>query len=1041
MASTQNWSVVQDKRGVMYFANGLGVLEFDGVNWNLIEVSNGSSVRSLAVNVKGQVFVGAYGDLGYLYPNSKGEMKYFSLLPSIDSAYRSFNEVWDTRVVGDTVFFLTDKCIYKYARGVFSYYPLASDTYYLAHTIDNRFVVQIYGKGLYWFEGNMLKLIPGSQVLASLKIHAILPLKGKQIICTRDKGIFSAEFADDFRKIVSLSAIDNRTKSVNDYFIKNLFYHGISINDSLLALSSILADVIVVNSQWEVVDVIDQASVGVKSNANYLYYQPSGVLWLALSNGIASVELMSPFRYWNETVGIDGVLTDVARMGSYFYATTGSGIFYIPKRDSETFKPDYFRKLEGRFEQTWQFLYFQDPNDTGLPDPLWFGSNKNTHLLVTTRTGVFEIKGRNAQRIANIELSYCIHQGEKNPLYLFVGHENGLTRVKYSNGKWIDEVLLCKTQRKVIGLGEDTLGNIWFSEAYGGVSRVENPYSTKEKVRVKHYSDGCGLPDIHSVRLFNVYKPLLFISDRKFYSYSYETDRFESFDVTQLVRETGRRVDSLAWKRISSTLLTDEYVTHLNDSVSWVSTDKGIFRQKIDVGYQYYSLYPTIIRKVSYIDSLIFGGTNIKLIAGNSELEKSLPEFTNDSKVELGIAVPYRKNSFVFNYAWPYFQTDQPLLFSYQLVGNDEGWSEWTTLTRKEYTNLREGKYIFRVKARSVFGIESPIAEFHFEVKAPWYRTIFAYILYLILAVLIIYLAVLIWHYKLIRERDKLERLVKERTQEILLQKEELQVQAEHLRETYEWISEKNAMLEKQKNEIEEQKKKLEEINSTKNKFFRIIAHDLRNPISTLVNSTAFLLTDIETLSHEKAKLFMAELNKLALTTYGLLENLLDWASNEMGDIQNKPRQVTLYGLIAQNLELTGNRIAHKQINVQVDVPEDLKLHVDENMLNTILRNLITNAVKFTKPGGKIEISAKLFDGECHIMVSDNGIGIPKQNIEKLFKIDKSIVTPGTQNEKGSGLGLLLCKEFAEKMGGRIEVESIPNVRTSFTVVLPVNRS
>jgi len=120
-------------------------------------------------------------------------------------------------------------------------------------------------------------------------------------------------------------------------------------------------------------------------------------------------------------------------------------------------------------------------------------------------------------------------------------------------------------------------------------------------------------------------------------------------------------------------------------------------------------------------------------------------------------------------------------------------------------------------------------------------------------------------------------------------------------------------------------------------------------------------------------------------------------------------------------------------------VPNSIELYVDENMLNTVLRNLISNAVKFTRPGGNISISASIADTVCIIQVKDNGIGIPEQNIDKLFRIDKSVVTPGTQNEKGSGLGLLLCKEFVEKMGGTITVYSKQGFGTTFTLKFPVD--
>ncbi|HON70180.1 MAG TPA: hypothetical protein PL153_03880, partial [Tenuifilum sp.] len=390
-AATQNWGIVQDKRGVIYFANGAGVLEFDGKNWQFIEVGKGASVRSIAIDSNDRIYVGGYGEFGLLSPDKTGLLRYVSLSSHVDSAYKEFNEVWDTRVIADTVFFLTDRCVFSYYKGKISYFPLEGNrVFYLSHVLGSRYVAHILNEGMFFIDSGNLKLIKGSQQFSSLKIHSVIPFNGKYLLCTRENGLYSVDYENGvFENFNSLSVLSPNAQSVDSYFKTNLFYHGISVNDSLLALSSILGDVIIVDQKFRVVDVIDQCSIGVRSTANFLYYQPSGILWLALNNGIASVELSSPFRYWNEQVGIDGVLSDVARKGDFFYLSTGSGLFYIEKRRKETFKPDRFNRLEGRYEQAWQFLYFQEPTDSALLKPLWYGSNHNTHLLVAARNGVF----------------------------------------------------------------------------------------------------------------------------------------------------------------------------------------------------------------------------------------------------------------------------------------------------------------------------------------------------------------------------------------------------------------------------------------------------------------------------------------------------------------------------------------------------------------------------------------------------------------------------------------------------------------------------
>ncbi|HNS31150.1 MAG TPA: HAMP domain-containing sensor histidine kinase, partial [Tenuifilaceae bacterium] len=347
-----------------------------------------------------------------------------------------------------------------------------------------------------------------------------------------------------------------------------------------------------------------------------------------------------------------------------------------------------------------------------------------------------------------------------------------------------------------------------------------------------------------------------------------------------------------------------------------------------------------------------------------------------------------------------------------------------------------EGTYTFMVKSKNLYGIESVPAAFRFTISPPWYRTYLAYFSYFVLFLCIIIVVVKLYTYQLIREKDKLEGIVKERTQEILMQKEEILVQAEHLRETYDWMRAKNIELEYQKKAFKKQKDQLEVSNATKNKFFRIIAHDLRNPISTLVGSTGFILTDIDSFDKDKMKRIIEELNKLSLTTYTLLENLLDWSTSQMGEIAFDPKPLELLSLVKENLELVKSKIDEKNIRMEIDIPENLMVLADENMIHNIIRNLITNAVKFTPDNGHIKIFAESKGELYHLSIADNGVGINKEHLENLFRLDKHVTTPGTHNEKGSGLGLILCKEFIERNGGTITVVSEPGKGSTFTITL-----
>ena len=236
--------------------------------------------------------------------------------------------------------------------------------------------------------------------------------------------------------------------------------------------------------------------------------------------------------------------------------------------------------------------------------------------------------------------------------------------------------------------------------------------------------------------------------------------------------------------------------------------------------------------------------------------------------------------------------------------------------------------------------------------------------------------------------------------------------------------------------EVAEQRDELAIINATKNKFFRIIAHDLRNPISTLAGSTNLIFNDFEEYDKEQTKNFIGELNKLSQTTFNLLENLLDWSSTQMGDISFIPKSIDLKFIVEEAVALIKRKINHKNINLKIDIEEHSFALADENMVRTIFRNLLSNAVKFTPENGEIEISTAIKEELIHCLIKDTGIGIVKKDINKLFKIDQHYTRLGLDNEKGSGLGLILCKEFVEKNGGKISIDSTPDVGTTIEFTL-----
>ncbi len=254
------------------------------------------------------------------------------------------------------------------------------------------------------------------------------------------------------------------------------------------------------------------------------------------------------------------------------------------------------------------------------------------------------------------------------------------------------------------------------------------------------------------------------------------------------------------------------------------------------------------------------------------------------------------------------------------------------------------------------------------------------------------------------------------------------------------WFFNKRNQELKEKNEVIRHKSELmEELNNTKNKFFSIIAHDLKGPLNSLTGFSNLIINHVEYLSKDEIKMMAIDIDKSVRNLIDLLNNLLAWARSQMGSIEFKPKHLQVAMLFDELIGILQLNAQNKKINLVINAQSDIWVYADENAVRTILRNLTSNALKFTNEGGKVTVTAKKVEDKfVQISVNDTGLGMDETTMDKIFRIDSKHSTKGTQGESGTGLGLLLCKEFAEKNNGSISVESILEVGSTFKVLLPV---
>ncbi|MGE4289814.1 MAG: ATP-binding protein [Salinivirgaceae bacterium] len=242
--------------------------------------------------------------------------------------------------------------------------------------------------------------------------------------------------------------------------------------------------------------------------------------------------------------------------------------------------------------------------------------------------------------------------------------------------------------------------------------------------------------------------------------------------------------------------------------------------------------------------------------------------------------------------------------------------------------------------------------------------------------------------------------------------------------------------LEEEKENIKTQKKQLEDINATKDKFFTIIAHDLKNPFSTVISISDLLIQKQEKIAPEQAHEYIKQINKYSRGAFNLLENLLQWAKSQTGSLKISFKRANISEIVNEVVELLDVNASQNQINVETSIEKHLHAYIDVDMVKTIFRNLLSNALKFTPKNGLVRIEAKEDGDMLQLKVTDNGKGIEPELLNRLFKIDMKQHL-SQEDAPGTGLGLIICKEFVLKNGGEIWAESEVNKETTFYFTLP----
>ena len=368
------------------------------------------------------------------------------------------------------------------------------------------------------------------------------------------------------------------------------------------------------------------------------------------------------------------------------------------------------------------------------------------------------------------------------------------------------------------------------------------------------------------------------------------------------------------------------------------------------------------------------------------------------------IVLDYRLRFFSVEFAALNNLQTGELNYSYMMENLDTDWNNAGTRNYVSYTNMKAGSYTLRVVAENTDGYRSPPMLLRILITPPIWLSWWFILLEIIFSTAIV---VMIYVYLL---KSRTNRLLKHQNQQISQANEALRK------------SEKNLM----------------ELNATKDKFFSIISHDLKNPFSSLLSISELMVESFDHTDREDHKAGFQKINQSVKHLLDLLENLLTWSRSQRGKIKYEPVRFNLSTLVQENINLHRLLAERKGIMLQSNDQGEVYAYGDRDMINSVIRNLVTNAVKFTERDKKVEIQLNPKDKEVEVSIMDEGIGISSEQLEKLFRIDEKFKSTGTAGEKGTGLGLIICREFVEKNGGEIHVRSSPGKGSVFSFTIPM---
>ncbi len=1005
-ADTQNFGVVQSEKGFIYIGNAEGVLEYDGVNWRLIKLPNYGTAFSLAVN-KNKIYVGGFNDLGYLEAGILGKLHFVSLKKHLSKINQEFQMVYNISIVNTNVYFHSKEKVFIWNGSDFEIIKankkginFIKNINNKIHSVSNNTIIEIL------VDSNFEKIVNTANI-GIKNISDILSYKGNQLLIL---STFNGLFIYKDENLIPFSLKSTK------YLSNNNGHSIIQLSNGWYAVGTQKGGLVILDADGGLLKIIDKYDGLIDNTIVNMFEDHQNGLWLATYDGISRVEILSPYSIFDERHGIDGYVNRIYKHQDKLYIANYKGVLSlntvnnIKKTNAFELINDYSFN-EKRLSQAFYFM--------AINDSLFSASRAGTHIIVNHKI----VKEFNYA-------SSALFRSRHNLNRIFIGLIDGLASLKYENGNWIDDGRINGIKDDIREIVEDANGNLWLESQTDGVWKVNFDKKNIQNPTVKHFKANRELPKgwlflkfIKGEVLFNINNNVYKYNEAldsivenpsfgKLFGLSGKISVKKEFsngtiwmaaklnkedENNSKIRAVRQLNNTYSIEKIDNERISQDVGVSLfseENGIVWYGGSGGIVRHDLTIEGNSKKDFNTHVRKVTYQnDSLLFDG-----------------EKTNHENKP----IQFKENAFRFEYAATSFDNESQNQFQVYLEGFDENWSSWTSETQKDYTNIPEGDYSFKVRSRNVFNHIGKEDSYVFTILPPWYRTWWMYLIYGLLGIAA-FMGISEYRSKeLLRKNENLEDIVKERTIEI-----------------------------QQKNELlNQQTEKLVQLNDARTQLYANITHEFRTPLTVILGMADTL--ESKKLSGIEKSLEMIKRNGKKLLR--LVNEMLDLAKLESGTMELHLVQTNIVPFVKYLSESFHSLAETKKINLTVySEIEDLEMDFDANKMSSIISNLLSNAIKFTPEHGKIVVHLNKINKKdvkyFVIKIKDSGIGIAEEEMGNLFNRFYQVDNSSTRQGEGTGIGLSLVKEFTELMNGTIAVESTPRKGSTFTIQIPVTHA